>query len=204
MRFLECSLERMIGYIIEVNKIRSIEFIVYITRLKKEFMKVGQEWIFTYNENWNRKHWTLKVGEAVNPGWLEMFENWAEKKPEENFGIISQVELFNDETRHIPMVDFRCPCSAQNLRKVVATLGNLGQKKGFIVESGNSYHFYGIPLLTPEEWQDLMVRCKKEEIIGADWPHYQLLDGFSALRLSASTSKPIAPRVIARVGRFKF
>lgn len=204
MRFLECSLERMIGYIIEVNKIRSIEFIVYITRAKKEFMKVGQEWIFTYNENWNRKHWTLKVGEAVNSGWLEVFEDWAEKEPEENFGITSRVELFNDQTRHIPMIDFLCPCSSKNLQKVVATLGNLGQKKGFIVESGNSYHFYGIPLLTQEEWQDLMVRCQKEDIIGADWPHYQLLDGFSALRLSTSTTKPIAPRVIGKIGRFKF
>lgn len=197
------SLERMIGYIIEVNQIQSVEFILYITRVKKDLMKVGQDWIFTYGENWARRHWRPKVGEAIDSGWLEMFEEWAEKKPEENFGIISRVELFTGEKKHIPMIDFCCPCSPQNLEKVVAAI-NRPHRKGFIVESGNSYHFYGISLLTEERWRVFMKRCQKEEIIGEDWPHYQLVDGFSALRLSTSLNKPVAPRLIGKIGAFAF
>ena len=105
--------------------------------------------------------------------------------------------------RHIPMIDFECSCSEVNFSKVIEILAKLDEKKGFLFESGRSYHYYGINLFSPAVWQKFMESCKQHDIIGEKWPQHQLDDGFLVLRISTSTTKPCLPKVIAKVGDFQ-
>lgn len=136
--------------------------------------------------------------------WITALEEVFQKRGDENFGLASRVSLADGEIKHIPMIDFDCPCSEQNLHRVADTLSDLGQKKGFIIESGRSYHYYGIDLFSEEEWRNFMERCQEQDIIEREWPLWQLRDGFSVLRLSTSSTKPYPPQVIVRFGEFPF
>ena len=200
-----CSLERMIGFIIEINQIEKLQFIFFITRERKRLVKVNDKDVFSYKENKLRHIYSLlPVGETILPDWIKTFGCWFQRKKEENFGLTSKVKLEEGQVQHIPMVDFMCPCSDQGPQRVVDTLSVLGEREGFIVESGKSYHYWGIHLLSEEEWRNFMRRRQTQEIIGYDWPFSQLQDGFSVLRISTSPTKPHLPKVIARIGDFEF
>lgn len=198
MKLQKCSLslERMLGFIMELNGITMLQFVIYAQREKVRPLHVNERFIFAYGENELRKFFQLLAGQAVH-----LSAGYYEKKPEENLGLTSIVKIRGGE-RHIPMIDFGCSCSESNLLEVEKTLLNLGQKQGFVLESGGSYHFYGMDMLTETEWREFMEKCKKQPAVDKDWPRYQLADKFSALRVSTSTSKPILPKVIAQIGNF--
>lgn len=198
------SLERMIGFMIVINRIKELQFILYTTRERRRFIGMQDRDIFTYGENMPGRKFLLPVGEAIHSDWIETLELWYQKEEEENLGLTSRVKLANGRIMHIPMIDFRCPCSEQNFSKVVKTLSVLGESRGFLLKSGNSYHYYGIKLLDEKRWRKFMKRCQGESIIGHDWPLFQLQDGFSILRISTSSAKPHPPKIIAKIGDFNF
>ncbi len=199
-----CSLERMIGFIVEINLIRALQFILYETRKRERLVYAEDEDIFTYKENKIRKIITTPVGESIYTKWIQRFEWLFQKEDGENFGLTSKAKLMDGRIKHIPMIDFKCSCSDQDFQRVVDTIFDLGERKGFILESGNSYHYWGTHLLKEEEWRKFMERCREQETIGDTWPSFQIEDGFSVLRISISSAKPQLPRVIAKVGNFKF
>ena len=208
-----CSLERMIGFIVEVNRIEKLQFILYLdigkARDKQRLVEAGDTDIFIYGEHGERERgWQLftpqAVGEAIHPDWLKGFERQFQKKEEENLALTSRVELAKGRIKHIPMVDFDCACSEQNFQKAIEALLALGEKGGFLLKSGKSYHYYGIGLLSETRWHNLMKRCQKQELIGYDWPLLQLRDGFSGLRVSTSSTKSHLPQLIAKIGDFEF
>jgi hypothetical protein len=59
----------------------------------------------------------------------------------------SRVRLHTGEEQHLPLLDFHCPASDQNkdLAALAAELIDTGG--GFLLQSGDSYHFYGKQLL---------------------------------------------------------
>ncbi len=125
------------------------------------------------------------------------------KKSAEHLGIASLVKIKSGRISHIPMIDFNCGYAIENLLKIEKTLHVLGQNKGFLLESGKSYHYYGIGLLSVEGWVDFMKLCMGEDIIGKNWPRFQLQRGYSTLRISTSTQKPHLPKIIAKIGSFE-
>ncbi len=204
-----CSLERLIGFIVEVNKIIKLQFIIYLKRERNNrfqiSVEVKDEEIFTYSENIYRKIFAfLPIGEAIYSDWLSDYKQQLARRPDENLGITSLVKLADEKIRHIPMIDFRCPCSSENLRQIREALFRLEQKRGFVLESGQSYHYYGIDLMDVHRWVNFMEQCKEIEIIGEIWPTFQLDDGYATLRIAASSVKPYKPKVIGRIGNFEF
>lgn len=102
--------------------------------------------------------------------------------------------------KHIPMIDFECPINKENKVKILNLISELGQKDGFLLESGQSYHFYGAKLLEEMEWKKFNEKLAKNELIGQTWPKLQVEDGFSVLRITTSPLKPTMPKVIALIG----
>ena len=98
------------------------------------------------------------------------------------------------------MVDLICAPSAMNLDVVARLLREIRQGQGFLLESGRSYHYYGIDLLSDEEWRVFLGKCLlmfgyvDDRYIG-----HQLVDGHCVLRLSAGTLKTGVPRVVAEL-----
>lgn len=71
--------------------------------------------------------------------------------------LCSKVETWEDETFHIPMLDFECAVTDKNLGKVREFITELGEQ-GLILESGRSYHYYSFNLLPHNKWVKFMAR----------------------------------------------
>lgn len=118
----------------------------------------------------------------------------------ELLGLISKVELCDGGSAHIPMMDFVCGPSAQNLTSITHLLSEMRKGIGFLLESGRSYHYYGAELLTDEEWRRFIGKCLlmfgyvDDRYIG-----HQLVDGHCVLRLSAGRLKCRVPAVVGQL-----
>jgi hypothetical protein len=115
-------------------------------------------------------------------------------------GLQSNVSLASGAQTQIPMMDFMCSPSPRNMERLTRLLQSLGMGKGFLLESGRSYHYYGTRLLTETEWRVflgkclLMTGCADERYIG-----HQLVNGYCVLRLSSGRLKDRTPIVVAEI-----
>jgi len=113
--------------------------------------------------------------------------------------------LFGDETEsfgtpifHFPLMDFSCPESPENLKKIKNFLGRIGQKRGVILFSGKSYHYYGLDLFyNYDRWMNFLGDCGLSELVNGRYIMHSLKDSCSALRLSACPLKPEIPTVVS-------
>jgi len=112
--------------------------------------------------------------------------------------LCSRCEVDDGSQRHIPMMDFRCAPSPQNLERTRLALKKLGQASGVILESGRSYHFYGFQLQEQQEWIDFMARSLLlAPFVDARFVAHRLIEGTAVLRISASERKPFLPSIVA-------
>jgi hypothetical protein len=115
-------------------------------------------------------------------------------------GMISRVSLAGGQTGHIPMMDFTCKPSSENLGVLIRLLGEIQRGKGFLVESGHSYHYYGVELLDEEGWRIFLGKCLlMPGYVDDRYVGHQLVDGHCVLRLSMGKRKSQLPRVVAQV-----
>lgn len=119
---------------------------------------------------------------------------------EKALAVTSGVKVFNTEKKfHIPMIDFSCEISSENLRKIQGFLMKIKQK-GVVLRSGRSYHYYGIELLPERDWFTFLGKCllftghTDSRNIG-----HRLIDGHSSLRISEQKRRPHLPKVVAIV-----
>jgi hypothetical protein len=111
--------------------------------------------------------------------------------------VCSRVTLNDGTTAHIPMIDFRCPPSDESLRKIKNALRHIGQDKGVFLESGKSYHYYGLDLINEKEWQAFLGKCLLlAPIIDTRYIAHRLIDSLCRLRISSTELKPQVPRVV--------
>jgi hypothetical protein len=113
--------------------------------------------------------------------------------------LSSLVDLEDGSQRHIPMIDFHCPVSNSNLQLVIAVTNELDVGPGFILESGKSYHFYGLELITTATFASFLGRVLLfTPIVDRAWIAHQLIESACALRISARDNAGAAPHVVAR------
>jgi hypothetical protein len=143
----------------------------------------------------------------MNPNEEEMLVSAAEISAENLSGIISTlrsgyglaacslVRLNSNDTAHIPMLDFRCPCNEQNAKAIEKMLLLMGHAEGILVESGHSYHFYGTSLLSHVEWVRFMGRALLfAPVVDSRFVGHRLVDGQCRLKVNDPTNGLI-PRI---------
>jgi len=137
---------------------------------------------------------SLGANDVLNGGAREI----AAQVPEGNaLAICSKVRLKTGESMHVPMMDFSCPCSDGNARAVAKMLKIVGQEEGILVESGRSYHFYGISLLTQEGWIDFMAKAMLfAPFVDPRYVAHRLADGQCRLRIYSPRPMPVISRVL--------
>jgi hypothetical protein len=114
--------------------------------------------------------------------------------------LASSVSVVEQGIRHIPMMDFKCSLSTKNLEVLTLLLRNIGQRKGYLLESGRSFHYYGMELLGQEEWRVFLGKCLlMSEHVDDRYVGHQLVDGYCVLRLSAGKLRPRVPTVVAEL-----
>lgn len=112
-------------------------------------------------------------------------------------GFYSRV-LIGNKYFHFPMIDFSNSIVKDlNLNGIKEVLLKLGEKDGFIVNSGRSFHYYGNRLMTNQEWKNFLESCQNHPEIGLKYISRQLGDGGCVLRLTTSAKKPVEPLVIS-------
>ena len=107
---------------------------------------------------------------------------------------------------HWPMLDFRAEIpaereSAERLLEILCkSLKAIGALGGVVMESGNSYHYYGYEPVEPNVWRRFMQRSLLlEPFIDVRYIAHRLESGHAALRVTAARDKPHVPHVVAWV-----
>jgi hypothetical protein len=113
--------------------------------------------------------------------------------------ISSRVTLHTGAAAHIPMLDFRMAASSRNLSTAQAVVRQLGLE-GVILNSGQSYHFYGLSPLSPNDLNSYLAEALLfTPIIDYRWIAHQLIEGACALRLSPGSGLQHIPKVVGVV-----
>jgi len=124
----------------------------------------------------------------------------------EALGITSKIQMNDGRELHLTLIDF-CDeiFGGEKYRRlrisdVRKTLSSLNIGKGYILYSGNSYHFIGEIPSNSEGYRKLLRAMQEQESIGQSWPEYQLEKGFAVLRVLAcpDRDKPHAPYLIEK------
>lgn len=104
--------------------------------------------------------------------------------PLDCMALSSVVELVGGSIGHLPMLDFHIPVSESNLRVVEMVCRLLKLNAGWIIESGESYHFIG---MHPVDWKNVQqMLCRAimfSPIVDRAWVSHQLLEQSCSLRI---------------------
>lgn len=120
-------------------------------------------------------------------------------KPEEKIwvhealSVVSRVRTQNGYY-HIPLLDMDLPINEASPGEAEEVAHGLGINHGAIINSGKSYHFWGLDLLAEDEWRRFMYRALLLDRVDSRWIGHRLLDGHASLRISQKRSIP--PKVI--------
>jgi hypothetical protein len=111
--------------------------------------------------------------------------------------LCSNCRFLDRSVGHIPMMDFRCPPSVKNLDRVTIALKQIGQKRGAILETGKSYHFYGFDVLDEKQWTQFLAKCLLlSPLVDTRYIAHRLQIGTCVLRLTSCVQKPKVPVVV--------
>ncbi|MBI2063707.1 MAG: hypothetical protein HYT65_01805 [Candidatus Yanofskybacteria bacterium] len=106
--------------------------------------------------------------------------------------LISRVRTRNG-IFHIPLLDMDIPTDEIPYDLVFPYIKEvsqlLGVSSGVVVNSGKSYHLWGLDLMTVDAWHDFMHRALLLDRIDRRWVGHRLLDGQANLRVSPKWGK---------------
>jgi hypothetical protein len=118
----------------------------------------------------------------------------------ESLFVSSKAQLSDGRWVHLPMMDFTCRDTSEDLRKVVLAVPALGLSKGVILRSGKSFHYYGFSMLTSDEWMTFLGKCLLlVPITDARYVAHRMIEGVCTLRISSGPGAAGIPVVAAIV-----
>ena len=130
----------------------------------------------------------------------ETFEAWIEERGNciDRLAFCSKVFTVSGEERHLPMLDFNIPVSDINEEVAVSVCRILELGEGWLLDSGESYHFIGEkPLKYTELEQKLYKALMFTPIIDKAWIVHQLIERSCSLRIGHKRGK--MPCVVRRI-----
>ena len=99
---------------------------------------------------------------------------------------------------HLPQIDFSCVSSEEEVYDFVRDL----RLRGYVLLTGNGYHFQGSEIMEPDRWRELLNNLRGYEIVDLDWISECNDSGYSVLRVTSDAyEKPYVPKVIARLDK---
>jgi len=116
--------------------------------------------------------------------------------------LASKVQNRDSSVQHVPMLDFHCESSNENIKLVYSVMDKLTEAEYFVASSGKSYHVFVVELLSDEGWREFLYRSLLlSPIIDTRYVAHQLLAGRCALRLVATPRKRMEPRIVGHRAR---
>ena len=115
----------------------------------------------------------------------------------EGIAICSEVQLVNGETAHMVLLDGSADYEVDFPDELDELIVSLGNRKGYILETDNGFHFYGVELLKQTEWEALMNNLRNNPDFDSGFAYYSLHNGYSALRIfDYAPDKEVVPEVV--------
>lgn len=118
-------------------------------------------------------------------------------------GVCSMVKIADGSKYHVPMLDFCVDVGGDSVRVIRSSLA---LPKGVMLETGNSYHYYGYDLMADASWlewmQNIMGRKNLlKDVIDENYLDYSIRRGYAALRVFRylGTNKATPPFVAGYV-----
>ncbi len=126
------------------------------------------------------------------------------RREDHALAVTSEVTLEDGSRRHIAMMDFRVSAAPSVLRthrdRLVAVLRGMGERAGVLFRSGASFHYYGLKLLTHDEWRTFLGRALLvAPLVDARYVAHRLIEGFGVLRIHSSKDKPTTPHLVGTI-----
>jgi len=132
----------------------------------------------------------IQMGRNINRDFLDrLIESLPQNK---SLGINSSVVLSDRRCGQIPMLDFSCEISKEN-RGLIKELMKMIKFSGFLVESGDSYHFIGNEIIEGDKgWMNFLGKSLLSGLVDYRYIAHGLDRGFNTLRISHknTTSEP--------------
>lgn len=100
---------------------------------------------------------------------------------------------------HIPLLDLDIPVDENGAASAQEVFTNLGVESGAIINSGMSYHGWGLELLTDDDWRKFIARALLLDRIDRRWIGHRLIDGQANIRISEK--RRLVPKVVFVFGR---
>lgn len=125
--------------------------------------------------------------------WKQLFESLGDFV----LAASSKVKLKDGSVAHIPMVDFKCAPTHQNVELATDAFAKIGQTDGVLLNSGNSFHYYGQTLMNEKEWREFLGHCLLlSDFIDTRYVGHALINNDCRLRLSTTPLNPFIPTVV--------
>ena len=164
-------------------------------------------WSYNYvpqkSDEGGKPFWKTRQ-EILRSDFLKVLES--ELLGEEQVSLGSIVKIADGRILHIPMMDFCISKGTQGLETLKDRLNKLGIKNGWILESGGSYHFYGLDLFEGDQWLDFLGSClltsivhsrdNIEQVADPRYIGHSLRRGCCALRVTSRGEKSFIPTVV--------
>jgi hypothetical protein len=116
----------------------------------------------------------------------------------EVIGLDSRCALADGSAAHLPLMDFRIVPRDGDTEKLWYALEAIGERRGAILKSGRSYHYYGFRVLPHDKWEAFCAKCLLlSPLTDSRYVAHRLLAGAAALRLSNTAIKPEIPYVVS-------
>ena len=118
---------------------------------------------------------------------------------EKKYAILSRVLFMDKKVYHLPMIDFHCDSTEKNVQLAEDLIEILEIGAGYLLDSGESFHFIGTQLINEMEFGPYLGKLiMYSPIIDKSWIAHQLIEGSCALRVTQK--KEVLPTVIKGLG----
>ena len=154
---------------------------------------------------WTAREW-INASEITSSSLQDLHARIRKRRNTPALAICSSIETLNGETMHIPMMDFTVENTSKFPQEIFELLG---QRRGAILRTDASYHFWGFDLLTELEWNKWMSYClafemasgQDDKLIDVTYVLRSLEKRFAALRLYAypkagKKTQPVVEEII--------
>lgn len=200
-----------------MNSVEVLKLVITTNRMEKDFLQFISHPV---GVNWRQRHQTTEarigdVQEALLQN--EPVEVWfvrgkdvlsgafdVSSLPVSENQVISACSIVhrtNESCLHIPMMNFH-PDEGVTLNHLVTLTRKIGPKgRGFIMETGRFWHYWGTELMNENEW--LRFNCQflmPTVAVSERYVGHSLYRGYNTLRLTSSAPyKPKTPCVIMQL-----
>ncbi len=157
---------------------------------KKDYPKRFFKEIKNHHTNFNSFTFLAKEKNTI----IDFYE----KNRDEYLALSSKIKMKDNTICHLPMIDFHVPYSETNQDLIEDVLTELALVSGYIINSGQSFHFIGNQLFDDSKYYNFLAQILLfAPVVDKSWVAHQMIEGYCALRLTKKNNTlPILTKIL--------